>query len=130
MKKGLLIALTAAGAAVPASSWAHHAFSAQFSRDLPVEITGRVSKVEWMNPHARFYVEAEDENGETVEWNFELASPNALMRQGWRHDSLEVGDEITVEGFRARNSPNVANAGTVKLANGEELFGRNARDPN
>ncbi len=128
MKNGLLIALTAAVAALPAASSAHHAFSSQYSRDLPVNITGRVSKVEWMNPHARFYVEAADENGEVIEWNFELASPNALMRQGWRHDSLSVGDEISVEGFRARNAPNVANAGTVKLADGTELFGRNPRD--
>lgn len=113
----------------PTAADAHHSFSSEFSRDLPVEVRGTVSNVEWMNPHARFYVEAEDENGEIVEWNFELASPNALMRRGWRHDSLGIGDEVTVEGFRARNAPNVANAGTVKLADGQELFGRSDNDP-
>lgn len=121
---------TAAGLLiVSASAFAHHSFSAQFSRDLPVEVTGTVARVEWTNPHARFYVEAEDENGELVEWDFELTSPNVLMRRGWRHDSLQVGDTVTVEGFRARNAPHVANAGNVTLADGKVLFGRNESDP-
>lgn len=108
---------------------AHHSFSAEFSRDLPVEVTGTVSMVEWTNPHARFYVEVEDESGERVEWNFELTSPNVLMRRGWRRDSLQIGDVVTVEGFRARNAPHVANAGNVTLADGTVLFGRSRSDP-
>lgn len=115
-------------ALIPIAADAHHSFSAEFSRDLPIEVTGTVTKVEWMNPHARFYIEAEDENGETVEWDFELTSPNVLMRRGWRHDSLQVGDEVTVEGFRARNAPHVGNAGDVTLADGTVLFGRNEDD--
>lgn len=109
-------------AAVPASATAHHAFSAEFSRDLPITVSGTVTKVEWMNPHARFYVEAEDENGETVEWDFELASPNTLMRRGWRHDSLKPGDKVTVDGHRARNAPHVGNASSVELADGSKVF--------
>lgn len=100
---------------------AHHSFSAEFSRDLPVEVTGVVTKVEWMNPHARFYIEA-DENGEKVSWDFELTTPNILMRRGWRPDSLEPGDRVTVTGWRARNHPHVANANTVRTADGKELF--------
>lgn len=123
---GAVVTLVCAPVAVEA----HHSFSAEFSRDLPVTVTGTVSKVEWMNPHARFYVEAEDEDGKRVEWNFELTSPNVLLRRGWRPDSLKVGDMVTVEGFRARNSPHVANAGNVKLADGRVLFGRNERDAN
>lgn len=114
---------------IPIAADAHHSFSAEFSRDLPIEVTGTVTNVEWMNPHARFYIEAEDENGETVEWDFELTSPNVLMRRGWRHDSLQVGDEVTVEGFRARNAPHVGNAGDVTLADGTVLFGRDESDP-
>jgi hypothetical protein len=103
---------------------AHHAFAAEFDRDQPIELTGTVTKVEWMNPHARFYVDAPDpdRDNEVVNWNFELASPNALMRQGWRRDSLKVGDEITVTGWRARLHPHVANARNVTDANGKRLF--------
>lgn len=115
-------------ACAPMVAPGHHSFIAEFSRDLPVEVTGTVTRVEWMNPHARFYIEAEDENGELVEWDFELTSPNVLMRRGWRHDSLQPGDTVTVEGFRARNAPHVANAGDVTLADGTVLFGRSEND--
>jgi len=114
--------LFAAGVCLPQISAGHHSFSAEFSRDLPVEVTGKVLRVAWMNPHARFYVEAVDENGETVEWDFELTTPNILMRQGWSRDSLKPGDEVTVSGWRARNAPHVANAGSVVLASGKRLF--------
>lgn len=113
---------------MPTGVPAHHAFSAEFSRDLPLEITGTVTRVEWMNPHARFYVDAAGENGETVEWNFELASPNSLMRQGWRHDSLKAGDKVTVAGVRARNSPYIGNAGSVTLADGTRVFSNRPED--
>src|SRR5690606_34207441 len=107
---------------VPVGAWAHHSFSAEFSRDLPIEVTGTVVKVEWTNPHARFYVEAEEPDGTRVEWDFELTTPNLLMRQGWRRDSLKPGDVVTVRGWRARNAPHVGNAGSVTLADGRELF--------
>jgi len=100
----------------------HHSFEAEFSRDLPVEITGTVTRVEWMNPHARFYVDVEQEDGTVVNWNFELSSPNVLMRRGWRHDSLQEGDRVTVTGSRAKNAPHVANASRVESANGDRLF--------
>lgn len=124
---GLRAAALAAIVCLPVAASAHHSFSAQYTRDLPVKVTGTVTKVEWTNPHARFYVEAE-EDGKLVEWNFELTTPNILMRRGWRADSLKIGDEITVEGFRARNDPHVANAGNVTLADGTVLFGRNEAD--
>jgi hypothetical protein len=101
---------------------AHHSFSAEFSRDLPVEVKGTVTKVEWMNPHARFYVDAKDPDGSTVNWNFELTTPNLLMRKGWTKNSLKAGDAVTVKGWRARNDPHVANANSVTLDGGKELF--------
>lgn len=100
----------------------HHSFAAEFSRDLPVEVTGSVTEVEWMNPHARFYVDVEDEDGNVVNWNFELSSPNVLMRNGWTRNSLKVGIMVTVTGSRAKNAPNVANATNVTLADGQRLF--------
>jgi hypothetical protein len=106
----------------PAPALAHHAFSAEFSRDLPLELTGKVTRVEWMNPHARFYINVEDENGQLVEWDFELSSPNGLMRRGWTRNSLQQGDTVTVTGFRAKNAPHVGNASTVVLADGTRVF--------
>lgn len=114
--------VVALGAVItPAVVDAHHSFSAEFSRDLPIEVTGTVTRVEWTNPHARFYVEAQ-EDGETVEWDFELTTPNILMRRGWSRDSLKTGDQVTVSGWRARKDPHVGNAKSVTLANGRELF--------
>lgn len=101
---------------------AHHSFSAEFDRNLPVTVTGSVTKVEWMNPHARFYIDAKDDSGKTVNWDFELASPNGLMRRGWNRNSMKIGDLVTVTGHRAKNNPLVGNASTVTLADGKRLF--------
>lgn len=107
---------------VPVSVPAHHSFIAEFDRDKPIEVTGTVTKVEWMNPHARIYVDGKDENGEVANWNFELITPNMLMRQGWRRDSLKRGDIVTVKGWRARNDPHVGNVRTVHREDGTQLF--------
>jgi hypothetical protein len=123
--KGRLSVVAAAAAFVllqgPAA--AHHSFSAEFDRNLPITVTGSVTKVEWANPHARFYIDSKDEKtGETVNWDFELASPNGLMRQGWTRNSMKLGDTVTVTGYRAKNAPHVGNAATVTLASGKKLF--------
>ena len=122
VSNGLIASLIVGSLATSTDTWAHHAFAAEFDRDQPIEITGTVTKVEWMNPHARFYVAVEDASGYVVNWDFELGSPNGLMRRGWRRDSLKPGDVVTVSGWRARNAPHVANARAVKLADGREVF--------
>jgi hypothetical protein len=123
MKRDFVATVAAAGAALlVAPSWAHHSFAAEFDRNLPITVTGTVTKVEWMNPHARFYVDATDESGKTVNWDFELASPNGLMRRGWNRNSMKIGDVVTVTGYRAKNNPLVGNASTVTLADGKRLF--------
>ena len=119
----LLVAAICCGSVLtPVAALAHHSFAAEFDHDAKVKLTGIVTKVEWMNPHARFYVDVKDENGKVVNWNFELASPNVLMRQGWTRHSLKAGDKVTVEGFRARAAPHVGSARTVMLPNGKTVF--------
>jgi len=104
------------------SASAHHSFSAEYDRERPVTVTGTVTLLEWTNPHARLYVDAVGEDGATQHWDLELGPPNGLMRLGWRRDSLQPGTEVTVEGFRSRTEPFVANARTVKLSDGREVF--------
>jgi DNA/RNA endonuclease YhcR with UshA esterase domain len=120
---GIFLALAAAGPAA-----AHHSFATQYDADQPVTLTGVVTKVEWMNPHARFYVDVKDDSGNVTNWNLELASPNVLTRNGWSRNSLKEGDQVTVEGSRARSGANMANARTVKLADGRQVFAREATE--
>src|SRR5437762_4081877 len=107
-------------AAVPAV--AHHSFAAEFDRGKPVTMTGKVTKVEWANPHARFYIDAKDDKGAVNNWDFELSSPNGLMRRGWTRNSLKIGDTVTVTGWAAKNAPHVANASAVTLSDGKKVF--------
>jgi hypothetical protein len=106
---------------------AHHSTS-EFDPNLPVTIVGTVSKLEWMSPHGRLHVDAVTEDGETVSWNFELPSPNTLMRRGWSRHALQPGDKVTVTGLRARNYPHIAIARGVTDAEGKALFSGSA-DP-
>jgi hypothetical protein len=109
-------------AASSATALAHHSFAAQYDADKPVTLKGIVSKVEWTNPHARFYVDVRDESGAVTNWNLELASPNVLVRNGWSRKSLNVGDEIVVEGSLAKDGSKMANARVVRLADGRRVF--------
>jgi hypothetical protein len=107
---------------------AHHSFAAQYDGNKPVTLTGVVTKVEWTNPHARFYINVKGADGAVTNWNLELASPNYLKRAGWSSTSLQEGDEVTVEGSLARSGANIANARAVTLADGQRVFARSAAD--
>ena len=100
----------------------HHSFAAQYDASKPFEVKGVLTKVEWTNPHARFYIDVKDEKGTVTNWNFELASPNSLSRNGWTRKSLTVGDMVTVKGFAARADVKMANASSVLLADGRSVF--------
>jgi hypothetical protein len=107
---------------------AHHSFAAEYDEKKPITIKGTVSKVEWTNPHARFYVDVKDDAGKMITWNFELASPNVLIRGGWTRKSLQVGDMVTVTGSQAKDGAYLANAASVILADGKKVFARSTAD--
>jgi len=110
---------------LPAKSFAHHAFTAQYDPDHTGTLTGVVVKVEWLNPHAYFYVDVTGEDGTVATWACELTSPVGLMRRGWTRNSLAIGDVVEVSGALARDGSPSLNAGTVVLsATGQRLFGR------
>jgi hypothetical protein len=101
---------------------AHHSFAAEYDADKPVEVTGKVTKVEWLNPHARFYIDVKDDQGNIVNWNIEFGPPFILARLGWRRDSLKIGDQVTVAGYSAKDGSKAANAKKVTLADGRSVF--------
>jgi hypothetical protein len=123
---GLLLAGALLLGGLPAL--AHHSFAAQYDRNKQVKLTGAVTKVEWMNPHARFYIDVKDESGKAVNWELELGSPNGLTRAGWTRNSLKVGDTVTVEGYLAKDGTNLANAAKVTFADGRQVFGASSAD--
>src|SRR5689334_15180124 len=82
---------------------AHHPFSVEYDWKKPVSLTGTVTKFEWENPHARLFIDVEDETGKTQSWNFELGGLSALLKAGWRKNTLKMGDTVTVDGWLARS---------------------------
>ena len=108
---------------------AHHSFEAEYDFNKPMKVSGTVTKMEWMNPHARFYVDVKDESGKIINWNFELGAIPVLLKQGWKRDSLKAGDTVTVEGYLAKDGTKaMANARRVLLPDGRRVFGGSSAD--
>ncbi len=104
-----------------APGYAHHSVGAEFDLNKRITLQGRVTKIEWMNPHVYVYVDV-NAGGKTANWACETAGPNTLARQGWSRKSLQIGDQVTVVGFRARDGANVASAREVVLTDGRKVF--------
>jgi len=107
---------------------AHHSFAAEYDSKAGITLKGVVTKVEWLNPHAYFYMDVKDDSGKVVNWAIENGPPNMLYRQGWRKDSLKPGDMVTVDGFRAKDGTTTANARLVQLPDGRKVFSGSADD--
>ena len=129
MKVSLIAFATVAGLALlSAPAFAHHSFAAEFDQEKKIELSGTVTKVEWMNPHAHFLVAVKDAAGKSVIWDFETGSPNALSRRGVTRHSLKEGDVVKVVGYRAKDGSNLASAGTVTFADGRSVFAGTSGD--
>ena len=120
--KHILAVTTAALLLFPVALMAHHAFAAEFDRSKPVKVQGAVVKMEWTNPHIWIYLDAKDEKGSVIRWQCEGGSPNTLTRQGWSRDSLKQGDQVVIDGYRAKDGSNTCNSSSVILADGKRLF--------
>jgi hypothetical protein len=132
MKNRLLLVAVATGCmllpGVPLV--AHHSFAAQYDRNKPATLTGPVTKVDWINPHARFFMDVKDTTGKVVHWEVELGAPAMLTRRGWTSKSLPIGESVTVSGSLAKDGSNLLNAGTVTLSDGKRVFaGSSGDDP-
>jgi hypothetical protein len=120
--KTVLCLASIAAIAMSGRTLAHHSFAAEFDADRNIDLTGIVTKVEWMNPHTIFYIDVEAEDGRYNNWAIELGSPNGLMRRGWTRNSLQIGDEVSVVGSQARDGSLKGNARSVILSTGERMF--------
>jgi hypothetical protein len=119
-------ACTAATAAAlllaAASLHAHHSFVAEFDGNKPVTLTGPVTRVDWRNPHIWVYLDVRGADGKLTPWQCEGGAPNALTRQGWTRQTFVLGQDITVEGWQAKDGTNTCNAKTWKLASGQQVL--------
>jgi len=131
MKNRLLLAATTLCVLTLAAAplVAHHSFAAQYDRAKQATLNGPVTKVDWINPHARIFMDVKDASGKVVNWEVELSAPAMLMRRGWTRAAVPVGGVVTVNGSLAKDGSNVINATTVTLADGKRVFAGSSGDP-
>ena len=107
---------------------AHHSFAAEYDAKKPTRLAGIVTKVEWTNPHVRFYIDVKDQAGTVTNWEFTMGAVNGLLRRGWSMNLLKPGDAVTVDGYLARDGSHLANARVVTLSDGRKMSGGTAAD--
>jgi len=102
---------------------AHHSFSAEFDGSKPARLIGRITKVEWTNPHSYFYVDVKNSRGEIVNWACEGGGPGALSRRGWKKGDVKIGDQLVVDGYLAKDGSHTIDARRVTLPDGRSIYG-------
>ena len=123
MRRHTLVGLAAVSLVLAAAPlYAHHAFSSEFDADKPLQLSGTVSKMEWVNPHAWIHIEVKKPDGQVEEWMIEGGTPNTLMRRGVSRDTLKIGTEVKVTGYQAKDGSNRANGRDITYPDGRKLF--------
>ena len=120
------IAIGLATSVVPVS--AHHSFAAEFDGSKAVRLVGKLTKVDWSNPHTYFYLDVRDDKGKTANWACEGGGPGALSRRGLAKGDLKLGDTIVVDGYRAKDGSNLVDARRVTLPDGRTVYGGSPGD--
>ena len=124
MKK-LMILVSITGLALggwASSALAHHAFAAEFDANKPVSFKGKITKMEWINPHTWLHVDVAQPNGQTINWAIEAGTPNVLFRRGFTKESLLPGTEISIDGYQSKDGSHRANGRDLTFADGKKLF--------
>ena len=103
-------------------AFAHHSFAAEYDAQQPITLSGTIARVEFVNPHAWVYIDAPDADGKLTRWNVEMGSPNALIRRGINQNTVPVGTQVSIDGYRAKDGSNTINSTTIKLPDGRALF--------
>jgi hypothetical protein len=120
------LVVSAVWATVPL--WAHHWITAQYDSNKVVTLAGTVTKMEWTNPHAHFYLDVKDRSGRVINWEFEMGSPNGLHHLGWSPKTLKPGDHVTVTAYLARDRPHAGNARSLILGGGRKISASASED--
>jgi hypothetical protein len=127
-KSTFIVVAILAVAVVSTPLLAHHSFSAQFDRNKPTTLVGPVTKLDWINPHARIFMDVKGADGKVVNWEIELGAPAILMRNGWTRTAIKIGEVVTVNGSLAKDGSNMANASNVTLASGKRVLAGSSGD--
>jgi hypothetical protein len=128
MKQKLVVCMAGLLLAAALPLLAHHSFAAEYDGNAKLTLKGTVAKIDWMNPHIWIYIDAKDEAGKVTRWQCEGGPPNSLTRNGWTKDAVKIGDEVTIEGFRAKDGTNTCNSRSMKMPDGRTVFAGSADD--